>query len=304
MLILTAAAAVIVVVIVAAYFISSLNSSNSGLIGRPVTSAVYSPLYNIAMNSNYGPTSAALVSVRTSSNPNGVVQTVSGQPFTSGGKPILLYIGGEFCPLCGFQRWPMVIALMRFGNFSNLEYMQSASDDSPANVPTFTFLHATYSSQYVVFESYEQEDRARAQLQTVPNNYTGVFSTYGSDYPFLDFANKYVVVGALYAPDNLVGLNWTQIVRLLGSNSNSQLSVQVMSAANAITALICKVTGGVPSSVCGNSAITSLTTTLAAYYPASNASLIAGAPSSMAVTWASVQYRQMAWSTDSSTKIR
>lgn len=296
-LIITAVAVIVVVVVVAAYGLSNINQTTCPNCGSPVTSAVYQPLYKTANSASYGTTDASLLS-------SSYIHTVNGQPYKSGNKPIIVYIGGEFCPLCGFQRWPLVIALMRFGNFSNLEYMMSASDDTPANVPSFTFLHSTYTSQYIVFQSYEQEDRSQAQLQTVPQNYSNVFSQYGAGYPFLDFANQYIIEGSLFTPDNLVGLNWTQIVKTIGPNSNTQLSTQVMSSANAITTLICKVTGGIPSSVCGNSAITGLTTSLTAYYPALNTSLTTGTPSSMATPLASMRYDQALWNAEGSTKIK
>ncbi|MCL5976240.1 MAG: DUF929 family protein [Candidatus Parvarchaeota archaeon] len=56
---------------------------------------------------------------------------------TYGGKPTFVYIGAQGCPFCAGMRWSIIIALSRFGNFSNLFYDRSATND--ANVPTFTF---------------------------------------------------------------------------------------------------------------------------------------------------------------------
>ncbi len=56
---------------------------------------------------------------------------------TYNGKPTFVYIGAQGCPFCAGMRWPIVIALSRFGNFSKLFYDRSATSD--ANVPTFTF---------------------------------------------------------------------------------------------------------------------------------------------------------------------
>lgn len=268
------------VVIAVGYALYSLNASVSPLIGRPVSPAIYSALSTVAASSAYGPDNPTLVSIRSSSNPSGDVQTVSGQLFVSAGKPIILYVGGEFCPLCAFQRWPLVIALMRFGNITGLSYMQSSSTDSDPNTSTFSFVNMTsssYTSKYIIFEHFEQEDRSGQQLQTVPTNYTGVFNSYGGGYPFLDFANKYVVEGSFFEPTALANMNWTQIVQQI-QNPSSQIYTQVMSSANAITALICSVTAGSPGSVCDNTSITGLSTSLTAYRQNPSASLTGTEP--------------------------
>ena len=59
-------------------------------------------------------------------------------------------------PYCATERWPLVVALSRFGTWNNL----SASFSAPApevnpNTATVSFHGATYSSQYVSFTGYE-----------------------------------------------------------------------------------------------------------------------------------------------------
>ena len=39
--------------------------------------------------------------------------------------PVILYEGGEFCPYCAAQRWSIIVALSRFGTFSDLGNMSS-----------------------------------------------------------------------------------------------------------------------------------------------------------------------------------
>lgn len=293
---LLSVAAVIVIVFVVAVYALTLISTPNSLIGKPVTSDVYQPLYRIAQTTY-------VTSLTSSSfNPSSLPQKQTGQEYTSGLKPVVVYVGGEFCPYCAFQRWPLVMALMRFGNFSNLHYMMSSSSDVYPNSATFTFVGSTYTSSYVVFQPFEQENRGGQPLQTVPSNYTSTFATYGSSYPFENFANKYVVEGPFFTPNLIAGLNWTQIVHLL--SVNSQFRDQVISSTNEITAIICNLTGGNPSSVCANSSVGSFSTTLTAYHSGPRASLNAGIPISTANEWARVQYGQMALSTKSSTKIR
>jgi hypothetical protein len=291
--ILSVVAVVIVVVVIAAYLYTT-SGGGSDLNGKQVSSAVYGPLYRIAQTS-YASANTTLMTK---------VQTYNGSPFTSGQKPIVVYIGADYCPYCAFQRWALVVSLMRFGNFSSLRYMQSSPTDVFPNTATFTFDGSKYSSNYIVFQGYEQEDRSANPLQTVPPNYTAVFSKspFNSAYPFIDVANKYVVSGSFFFPDRLVGLNWTQIVGYMGTNS--QIASQVESSADVLTALICHETNGNPTSVCSNPSITFYSTGLTAFHPESSAILMAASPSSTARAWANVQYGQMAWRTKTSVKIR
>jgi thiol-disulfide isomerase/thioredoxin len=292
LLIVTILVAVVAVVVIGAYALSTLQPPGQQLVGAPVSSSVYHALYAVAQTS-YGNSNSSLVSQ---------LKSFSGQPFSSGGKPIVVYIGADYCPYCAFQRWAIIVALMRFGNFTNLHYMLSSSTDVFANSPTFTFYQSTYSSKYVIFQSYEQQDRNQNPLQTVPSNYTAVFSQFGSSYPFLDIGNQYVVSGAFEYPTLLDGKNWTQIAQQLGSSN--PLSNEVVDSANIITAAICKLTGGAPSSVCGNSNISALSVGLVAYRQPSSTSFAMGTTSAIPNTWARVQYGQIAWMTNSSVKMR
>jgi hypothetical protein len=46
-----------------------------------------------------------------------------------GGKPEVLYIGAEYCPYCGTERWSMIVALSRFGTFRGLKEIRSSPTD-------------------------------------------------------------------------------------------------------------------------------------------------------------------------------
>jgi thiol-disulfide isomerase/thioredoxin len=65
-------------------------------------------------------------------------QSVNGSSLTSAGKPEILFIGAEFCPHCAAERWPLYIALSKFGTFSPQPgRIHSANEDG--DVPTLTF---------------------------------------------------------------------------------------------------------------------------------------------------------------------
>jgi len=228
------------------------------------------------------PTGAALskiVSQTTSVPPStldtvgqGNVQTpltpLSGQPpLTSGGKPEIVYVGAEYCPYCAAERWAMVVALSRFGTFSNLGVTHSDTADVFPNTNTLTFYKSSYSSKYVVFSPVEETDPNKKTLQTPTAEQQKLLQKYDSPpyvssssqgaIPFVDIGNKYLISGASYSPQVLQGKTWSQIASAL-HNPSSPIAQSVNGTANMITAAICKTTGNQPSNVCSSKAVTSV----------------------------------------------
>lgn len=190
---------------------------------------------------------------------------VNGTELAINGKPEVLYIGGDFCPYCAMARWGLVIALMRFGNFTGLEYMTSSHSDIDADTPTFTFVNATYSSQYVSFVSVETAGNKLVNgsylpLQKLNSSQTATIQAFDTpgQIPFIDFANESVQVGANYNDLTiLANRNWTFIASQL-HNQSSVIAMALVGSANIFTAQICKANGNVPASVCAQPAITAI----------------------------------------------
>ena len=245
--------------VVGLYFaLSSGGSPLDKYIGLPVTSADMASISRLS-NAAYGPSGASLL-VTSGQNQN--FRNATGQPYVSGGKPIVVYIGADFCPYCATERWSLVLSLSRFGNFSNLHYMTSASNEG--DYATFTFTGSSYSSKWVVFQPFEQEDRNHAQLTTVPSNYSAEFT---NSYPFVNFGNRYLLQTLIPDTSIIAGKNWTQILSSI-SASDSTGSV-LKEGANAITAVVCRLTNNLPSNVCNQSSVVSSAIGLAAPYGAS-----------------------------------
>jgi thiol-disulfide isomerase/thioredoxin len=239
-------------------------------------------------NSSNGPTGAAVSSVvsQVSSVPastldtvagggSGTVkppQTISGTALTANGKPEVLYMGAEYCPYCAAERWAMIVALSRFGTFSGLATVHSAAANGAGqaepfpNTPTFTFANATYTSKYLTFSTVEEQtnipDQATGsytQLQKPTSAQQALITKYDSPpyvssaatgaIPFVDFGNKYLISGASYNNQVLVGLSWATIAADL-SNPNSPVAKAIDGTANYITAAICQLTGNQPASAC------------------------------------------------------
>lgn len=186
------------------------------------------------------------------------------------GKPIITYVGAEYCPYCAAQRWAIAVALARFGTFTNLSGTHSATNDVYPDTKTLSFYGSHYSSPYVDFEPVEE-----ATNQVVGGSYTTLqrpttaesdqmtqFDPQGS-IPFLDIGNKYVVIGASYSPQVLAGLSQTQIAEQL-ANAKSPVAQAIDGAANEITAAITQVTGQQPSSVASSQAIAAIAKSLGA----------------------------------------
>jgi len=225
------------------YYALNANSGNP-LGGKVVPASVYASLYQTSKPPYGAGGSAYQTDVQT------FPSTV--QPFTSG-KPILVYVGAEYCMYCAVQRWSLIMALMRFGNFTNLEYMHSSAADG--DYATFSLVNSTYRSSYVIFQSYEVYDRDGNPLATLPTNYTSVFKQYGKEsFPFINFNDEYYLSGAILDPAILGTQNQTQIISSILAGAASVNGIK--QAANLMTAVICKTTGNVPASVCDQSSIT------------------------------------------------
>src|ERR1700761_8500864 len=193
-------------------------------------------------------------------------KAISGSALTSNGKPEVLYMGAEYCPFCAAERWPMVVALSRFGTFKNLGTTRSSSSDEFPSTATWTFYKSSYTSKYLTFSSVEMETNKLASggqsytaLQTPTKAQNALLAKYDAppyvssadagSIPFVDFGNKYLISGASYSPQVLQGKSWSQIATALKTPS-SPIAKAVDGTANYITASICQLTGNQPASAC------------------------------------------------------
>jgi len=194
------------------------------------------------------------------------------------GLPLVTYVGAEYCPFCAGERWPLIVALSRFGTFSGLELSHSSTTDVYPNTQTFSFVHATYSSPNVEFSSVELQSNVRsgsgyAQLQTPTPGQETLIRTYDAppyvpaqsagSIPFIDFGGQYMLSGASYDVGVLRGMTQEQIGDQL-SNPSSPQTQAILGSANALTAAICSATGDTPAEVCGRPTVKTLEAQLAA----------------------------------------
>ena len=179
------------------------------------------------------------------------------------GLPEVFYYGAEYCPYCAAERWPLVIALSRFGTLSGLKTTTSSSTDVYPNTPTFTFHNATYTSQYVDFQAVETTDRDRNSLESPTAAQQALVAKYDTSgsIPFIDIGNHYASSGAMYLPDVLSGMTWQAVADSLANVDTAQAKA-ILGSANLITAAVCKLTTDQPTSVCSSTAIQAIEKTL------------------------------------------
>ena len=167
------------------------------------------------------------------------------------GKPLVIYVGAEYCPYCASEKWSVVAALARFGTFQGLALSTSSSTDAFPDTPKFTFRGASYRSEWIevsMIETADRQGRIIAQMTPVQR---AAYDRSDPDQsiPFLSIAERHVQIGSGYRPEVLAGRMWMQIADQMRDPS-TQLASGVIGNANWITAAICGQTGGQPSNVC------------------------------------------------------
>jgi thiol-disulfide isomerase/thioredoxin len=78
-----------------------------------------------------------------------VPTALTGAALTDSGKPQVVFIGAEWCPYCAAERWPLTVALSRFGKLTGLGQVRSSPSDIDPNTATLTFHGASYTSAYL-----------------------------------------------------------------------------------------------------------------------------------------------------------
>ncbi len=259
-------AAVVVAVVIIAVLVFTSSSAPAYTVSTPtavpssVLSAVTAPPVSLFGSVGEGGSSGYL-------NRLGSTATVK----NSAGLPEVVYVGAEYCPYCAAERWPLIMALSRFGTFTGLKEMSSSNTDVFPDTSSFTFVDSAYTSQYISFSATEAVDRDGNALQTPTSAVQDLFNTYdyspyssgAGGYPFLDIAGEFVLAQTSFSPQILQGLSWSQIAADL-SDPSSSVTAAIVGTANYLTAAICNADGDQPSSVCGSSVVQSISTNIMA----------------------------------------
>jgi hypothetical protein len=195
-------------------------------------------------------------------------KAIKAPALTADGKPKLLYVGAEYCPFCAAERWPVVVALSRFGTWSGLAESASAHDDVFPDTPTVSFHGASYTSKFLSFTGTETQTNKRGSdgqygtLDKLSADDQQTFDAYNKPpyvessggIPFLDMGGKYVLTGATFQPEVLKGKSRAEIAADL-SDPKSDIGQAIGGSANVLTAALCTMTDQQPSDVCTSAGV-------------------------------------------------
>ncbi|MEU4389560.1 DUF929 family protein [Kribbella sp. NPDC023855] len=183
------------------------------------------------------------------------------------GKPKVLYVGAEFCPFCAAERWPVTVALSRFGTFSNLGTTHSAAADVYPNTATLSFHGASFTSKYLAFTGVEtttnEEVNGRyAPLDKLTAEDQKTFDTFNQppyvksagSIPFIDLGGQFANSGATFSPEVLAGKTQSEIATALKDPANP-IAQAIDGSANVYTAALCQLTKNQPAAVCSTDAV-------------------------------------------------
>jgi hypothetical protein len=225
---------------------STAAASTSPAAGTPVPSALTNRLTSIPLSTLV---SAPSSGVTTSP------QAISDPTLKVNGKPDLLFIGAEFCPICATERWAMYVALSKFGTFSPQPgQIHSAVRDG--DISTLTFYKTTYLSPYFTFTPVETttnqpDGNYYVTLQTPTAAQQKLWVSHTDEsFPWLDFGGKMELTSAQYNPNELEGLSFNTIASDVGNNS-TQVGADIDASAKVLIQTICStLTGNQPANVC------------------------------------------------------
>jgi hypothetical protein len=190
-------------------------------------------------------------------------------PLQSNGKPEVLFVGSEFCSFCAAERWPLIVALSRFGKFETLDNMQSASQSVFPGVQSFSFVGSKYTSPYVALTGVElysdSVDRTGgfARIASLTPSQSALVERYAGTgektlqsgtYPFVDIDNMMVTSTSGFSPAVIDGHSQGAIAAAL-SQPHSPVGRAIVASANYLTAGICRADGERPSSVCDSNGV-------------------------------------------------
>ncbi len=183
----------------------------------------------------------------------------------TGGKPTMVYVGSEYCPYCAAERWPLVMALSKFGKFTKLMgTTSSAVDPTNPSTPTFSFYGARYTSPYLNFLTVEvgtnKVDPKTGYYQTLekptPLEQSLVdkwdkppYTAQAGGIPFVYLAGRYFMTGAQYDASPVAGWQMSRAAAYITSGTNPT-SLGAEAAAGYLVGEICAVTHDRPSAVC------------------------------------------------------
>ncbi|HYA11215.1 MAG TPA: DUF929 family protein [Thermoplasmata archaeon] len=141
--------------------------------------------------------------------------TVPTSPWKDGGRPVLFFYGGTWCPYCSASSWAVWKALTEYGTVSgNFTAYSFPSPEPYAYTPEMVLASVHLSSPAIAAQVNEYAGSVDGRLDGTANcsqqAYVTAYdlcSTCG--VPFLVINGQYLHIGTLYSPHNLSAWNRT-----------------------------------------------------------------------------------------------
>ena len=175
---------------------------------------------------------------------------VSKETMKRNGKLFVFFMGAEYCPYCAAERWAIVRALQKFGQWSNLnQTMSAARDEQFLNLPTYDFTQASYTSAHIEFVARETKDREFKPLQKLLKTEEKLVHKYdpNKEIPFLLIGGRFAQVGSGFTPKIFIGHTFRQTETEL-KKPESEIRKTIDEEASVIAALLC--VSGLPPELC------------------------------------------------------
>lgn len=183
---------------------------------------------------------------------------VSKETMKRGGKLFVFFMGAEYCPYCAAERWAIVRALSRYGQWSGLKQTMSAARDEPfLNLPTYDLTEATYTSPHIEFVSREIKDREFKPRQKLLKTEEKLIRKYNPEkkIPFLLIGGRFMQLDSGYTPKIFIGHTFRQTETEL-KKTESDIRKTIDEEANIISALMC--VSGLPPELCKETGVAEL----------------------------------------------
>ncbi len=186
----------------------------------------------------------------------------------SHGRPAVVLVESDHCPYCTLERWAVLVALSRFGTFTELgSTVSSPANDVFPGLQSWTFTGARFHSPSLSFDPVELDARfevpAGTRLDGPQAQTWAAAKRAGGGVPYLSIGGRYRSIGAIANPAVLVGLTSTQIAHDLNDPTSSVAKV-IDGSANYLIAAMCEVATGTPPPICATRTIQDASLDLAA----------------------------------------
>jgi hypothetical protein len=181
----------------------------------------------------------------------------------SDGRPEIIFMCAEYWFKCAAERWPLEMALSKFGTFTALKGTTSSATGTSPRTPTFSFYGTTYSSKYlsVAFDEMETNtdvgggEYPLLQPPSIPEMTLmsswdrAPYTTVTASLPFAYIGGRFILTTAQFNASALSRMSFAAAASTVSAGT-STVAEDAQAAAGYLIADFCELTHGQPAPVC------------------------------------------------------